>query len=276
MKIDFSTLSKEGREIAVSTVAFAAARWAAAKALGDIGREIKAAAAHDLDAHADLENSETDERLEGETTNDQGNEPRMTFTDNCHLLAAANDELVLMADGAKWPRPQPIESVLEWLTMQNAMPVRDEDVEATRALIMAFTGGKAPSDDEIKQLTEQQAQDKATFFSGLYADNSDEIAHRVNSAIALYDRNIDRPDFDAVFNNLPERMKLALLRNVDNKIDRKCDELLTGRKRNGDTSPAGRIPVLQRGATIAVLRADQRDLAQVQKNLAHAQDPVTA
>jgi hypothetical protein len=275
MKIDFSTLSKEGREIAVATVAFSAARWAAAKALGDIGREIKAAAAHNVDAHADLENNETDERLEGETTRDQGNEERMTFLDNCTLLAAANDELVKMADGAKWPRPQPIESVLEWLGKQEAMPVRNEDIEATRAMITAYTGGIAPSDEDVKQLAQAQAKDKAAFFSGLYSTNADDIAFRVNNAIALYDRNIDAPDFDGVFNNLPERMKLALLRNVDGKIERKCTELLTGRTARGE-SPAARIPLLQRGAMIAVLRADQRQLGQVQKNLAHAQDPVTA
>jgi hypothetical protein len=268
-------LSKQGMELAFSTIAFAAGQALVWKAMSDILRERKAAAERTNDAFNELRNEERDEELESDVREDQGNEPKVTFTEYAALFAGANDALMMLADGGAWPKPQDPTAVVEYLIKREPR-TNNNDVETLKAMLSAYTGGKTVNDADAKALAESDAKERQEYFARQLTENKDDIVTRIKAGVLVYDRNIDSPPVETLLGNLPAKIQLSYIKSIDRKIDFKCSELLTGAKAGGVPSPTARIPKLVRGAMIAELRDDQNKMKEIITRMAHAEDPVTA
>jgi hypothetical protein len=268
--LDFTKLSKDTAELAYSSTAFTAGRMAAALALGDIMRETRAAKEATLEAANEFIDQNEGDDLRERPDMDVATDGKATFEEWCAVLATANDELLTLANGAKWPRVQDVDSMIDWLKTQSAAPVRPDDIAACKVLIEAFNKGRPVklTDEEVTQLVAQENASKAEFFASQYVEHGDDIADRIKDQVANTKTTLS---FHTALNNLPERSKLQIVNAVLRKIDAKCDELLTGKKRSGAASPVAKIPMLARATLMSLLRGDQEDVKIVATRMAHAE-----
>lgn len=284
--IDFN-LSKEGYDIAVSAIAFNAGNIAAAKALGEINAERRAAQASDndsnldhitatpaIDRFSDYANSVEDSELGNEAREEQGHDKPLGFVEWCVLLAAANDELDKLAQptasGGKWPIPQSVDGILAWKKQVIPQAVRANQVAEMRAVLAAHAGVDPAdvqlSDDDLEAMLKDENLRTAQAFAEMFADNEEDIKARMEAGMLNYNRFSEK-SFQTLFNNLPAKVKYNLLGTVDFRLDSKCDELLTGKTRKGRPAPSARRPLLVRAAEITVLRADQKRIAEYRRPL---------
>jgi hypothetical protein len=286
MNIDFN-FSKEGHEIALMAIAFNVGNVAAAKALGDLNRERKAAQRPDgvdedgvdqiktavaIDAFSDFANGVADDVENDNTREEQGLDRQVTFVEYCVLLAAINDELEKLgkptANGGRWPRPQTVSGILDWKVKATPGTVRPNQLEEMKVLLSAFTGnGAAITEAELTELTKQDNAAKAEVFANMFAEHRLDIETRMEAGILNYNR-FSETSWETLFNNLPARIKYFLLGSVDFKIEDKCKELLTGKLRNGSISKGANRPALVRAAEITVLRGDQTKIRDQRLTLA--------
>lgn len=269
MHINFNDLTKDTQELAYSTIAFTAVQRAAQLALSDILAEQKAAKNGGVDAANEHLSDVEGEDEENAHTAEIGYDAKATFEDWCALLATANDQLVTLANGGKWPRAQDVASAIDWMKTANPAPVKPEQMDELRAMMDAYNRGKPNklTDEEVATLVAGEAKAKAEFFAGLYAEHGDEIQQRIRDQMANTSTLIS---FDTAFNNLPAGQQLQLVNSIVRKIDTKCDELLTGKRRNGSASPVSKIPMLARASMMSVLRGDQDVVKEVAGKLQHA------
>jgi len=269
MNIDFSKLTKDTQELAYSTIAFTAVQRAAQLALSDILAEQKAAKNGGVDAANEFHSDVEGEDEGNEHTAEIGHDSKATFEEWCAVLATTNDQLVTLANGGKWPRPQDVTSAIDWMKKSNPAPYKPEQGAELRAMMDAHSHGRPNklTEEEVKTLVAGEAQAKADFFAGLYAEHGDEIRDRIVDQMANTSALIS---FDTAFNNLPAGQVLQLVQSIIRKVDTKCDELLTGKRRNGSSSPVSKIPMLARASMMSVLRGDQDVVKELALKLDHA------
>lgn len=266
--LSFSNFSKDTAELAYSAVAFTAGQRAAQLALSDILKERKAAAEGTSDAANEFTSENDDVRDDPQL--DVAPEAKASFEDWVAVLCTANDELLTLANGGKWPRPQTPEGVVEWLQKETPADVREDDKVAFKVLVEAFNNGRPAklTDDEIASLVMQENVAKAQYFANLYQEHADDIVGRIKDQMANTDAAIS---FETAMGRLPDRQKLQLVNAVIRRFDSKCNELLTGKKRGGGASPVAKIPMLARATLMSVIRGDQEEkLKPIAEKLAHA------
>jgi hypothetical protein len=286
MNLDFN-FSKEGVELALMAIAFNVGNVAAAKCLGDLNRERKAAQQPDgededgvdkiktmaaIDAFSNFANSVAEEFENDSTREEQGLDGQVTFVEYCVLLAAINDELDKLSkptpSGNKWPRPQTVSGILDWKVRATPGAVRPNQLEEMKVLLSAFTGnGATITEAELTELAKQDNTAKAELFANMFAQHRQDIEARMEAGIQNYNR-YSETSWETLFNNLPARIKYFLLGSVDFKIEDKCKELLTGKLRNGSISKGANRPALVRAAEITVLRGDQAKIRDQRLTLA--------
>ncbi len=273
-------LSKDGHEIALMAIAFNVSRMAAAKALGEVNAEAKAArdqpedsdgpdavdtikSSLSIDRFSEHANDVQAAADKDDNTEELGFDRKVSFVEWCVLLAAVNDELDKLGkptkNGGTWPRAQKIEDTVAWLSKVDPTkprPVRDDDIAGIQAMAEAHSGQVLPLED-ARKLAGDEAMNKAVFFAGLYTKYAADINDRVNAGILNYNR-FSETSFETLFNNLPVKTKHNLLGTIDFKLSDKCDELLTGKTRGGKASPTAAIPALAKASTIALIRGDQK------------------
>lgn len=170
------------------------------------------------------------------------------------LFNAANDELVNLANGGKWPTPVQLAYLYDREMNQKPGKVTDKILTEKVGLIAANTGRNIDLTDEklkadLTKLCADELAEKAAFFSaraialkGTALPRAIEVAH---------DADKDE-SFDTQWGNLPSDLRQQLLESFGRALDFRCNALAEGKGKL-----AG-IPAAFRMSEIAILRADEK------------------